>query len=232
MAPDGTGDDGVDPKRRRNQVVADTIKIVSTSLLGLTVGCAQCHDHRYDPIPQADYYRLRAVFEPAYDWKNWRRAAQRLVSLYTDADRAKARRDRGRARRSRRSTREAEAATALRSSRRELAKFPPNCATPRSRPLRRARRTSGPPSRRSCSRRTRALNVNAGVLYPVRRKTARGRAEGDDRRSSREAARARKPVEEFVQCPDRSAGHGAGDATCSTAATTTSRKARTSRPAS
>jgi hypothetical protein len=63
---------------------------VSTSLLGLSVGCAQCHDHRYDPIPQADYYRLRAVFEPAYDWKTWRTPGERLVSLWTDADRAKA----------------------------------------------------------------------------------------------------------------------------------------------
>src|SRR5207247_3774451 len=51
---------------------------------------AQCHDHRYDPIPQTDYYRLRAVIEPAYDWKNWRTPDQRLISLYTDADRKKA----------------------------------------------------------------------------------------------------------------------------------------------
>jgi hypothetical protein len=58
--------------------------------LGLSVGCAQCHDHRYDPIPQADYYRLRAVFEPAYDWKLWRKPSERLISLYTSADRAKA----------------------------------------------------------------------------------------------------------------------------------------------
>jgi hypothetical protein len=91
-----TGADGsatpavVDYDAVRNQVVADTIKIVSTSLLGLSVGCAQCHDHRYDPIPQADYYRLRAVLEPAYDPKNWRTPEQRLVSLYTEADRKKA----------------------------------------------------------------------------------------------------------------------------------------------
>jgi hypothetical protein len=91
MGADGTGTPALsDPDAVRNQVVADTIKIVSTSLLGLTVGCAQCHDHRYDPIPQADYYRLRAVLEPAYDWKNWRTPDQRLVSLYTDADRKKA----------------------------------------------------------------------------------------------------------------------------------------------
>src|SRR5262249_35109377 len=46
MAPDGTASPGVDVKTARNQVVADTIKIVSTSLLGMTVGCAQCHNHR------------------------------------------------------------------------------------------------------------------------------------------------------------------------------------------
>ncbi len=90
MGADGTATPAVDQDTVRNQTVADTIKIVSTSLLGLTVGCAQCHDHRYDPIPQTDYYRLRAVIEPAYDWKNWRTPDQRLISLYTEEDRKKA----------------------------------------------------------------------------------------------------------------------------------------------
>ena len=74
----------------QNEVVAGTVEIVSGALLGLTVECAQCHEHRYDPIPQADYYRLRAVFEPALNWKKWKVPQQRLVSLYTDEDRAKA----------------------------------------------------------------------------------------------------------------------------------------------
>ena len=90
MAPDGTGDPVDDVNLARNQVVAEEIKVVSSSLLGLTVGCAQCHDHRYDPIPQTDYYRLRAIFEPAYDWQQWRPPAQRLYSLYTPEERAKA----------------------------------------------------------------------------------------------------------------------------------------------
>jgi len=90
MAPDGTGDNPPEANLARNQVMAETLKIVSSSLLGLTVGCAQCHDHRYDPISHEDYHRLRAVFEPAYDWKNWRGPNQRLVSLYTESDRKKA----------------------------------------------------------------------------------------------------------------------------------------------
>ena len=35
------------------------------AFLGLTVGCARCHDHKFEPIPQADYYRLQAFFAPA-----------------------------------------------------------------------------------------------------------------------------------------------------------------------
>ncbi|MBC8116630.1 MAG: DUF1553 domain-containing protein [Candidatus Saccharimonas sp.] len=85
MGPDGTGG-GVDQNVARNEVVAETIKITSTALLGVSVGCAQCHSHRYDPISQVDYYRFRALFEPAYDWKNWKPPAQRLVNLWSPAD--------------------------------------------------------------------------------------------------------------------------------------------------
>ena len=88
MAPDGTGSDN--KPSHRNQVMADTLKIVSSSLLGLTVGCAQCHNHRYDPISQADYYRLRAIFEPTLNWQDWRTPQQRRISLYTDQDRKQA----------------------------------------------------------------------------------------------------------------------------------------------
>jgi len=86
MAPDGTASGGIDQSVARNQVIADTMQIVGTSLLGLTVNCAQCHDHRYDPIPTADYYRMRAIFEPGLDWKKWRTPPTRQISLYTDAD--------------------------------------------------------------------------------------------------------------------------------------------------
>ena len=86
MAPDGTGS-GANNAEAKNQVIAETLKIVSTALMGMTVGCAQCHDHRYDPILQSDYYKLRAVFEPALDPANWRTPQSRQISLFTEADR-------------------------------------------------------------------------------------------------------------------------------------------------
>ena len=87
MVPDGTGSGAVDQPIARNQVLADAIQVVGSSLLGLTLNCAQCHNHRYDPIPQTEYYQIRAIFEPAYDWKNWRNPKARLVSLYSDDNR-------------------------------------------------------------------------------------------------------------------------------------------------
>jgi hypothetical protein len=53
-------------------VLHDTLEIVGSSLLGLTLNCARCHDHKFDPISQQDYYRLMALFTPAYNPKAWK----------------------------------------------------------------------------------------------------------------------------------------------------------------
>ncbi|MBP88370.1 MAG: hypothetical protein CMJ64_16920 [Planctomycetaceae bacterium] len=52
-------------EERRQNVMNELTGTVGSVLLGLQFGCAQCHDHKYDPISQADFYRLRAIFEPA-----------------------------------------------------------------------------------------------------------------------------------------------------------------------
>jgi hypothetical protein len=44
----------------RNEVLTERTDIIGLAFLGLTVGCARCHDHKFDPIPQKDYYRLQA----------------------------------------------------------------------------------------------------------------------------------------------------------------------------
>jgi len=48
----------------RDQWMDETVEHVSKGFLGMTLNCSKCHDHKYDPLPQEDYYRLRAFFEP------------------------------------------------------------------------------------------------------------------------------------------------------------------------
>ena len=49
-------------ERTRYDALDDMAATTGTAFLGLTVGCARCHDHKFDPIPQADYYRLVSTF--------------------------------------------------------------------------------------------------------------------------------------------------------------------------
>ncbi len=49
----------------RVEKLTDYVDTTSTVFLGLTVGCARCHDHKFDPIPQRDFYRMQAIFAPA-----------------------------------------------------------------------------------------------------------------------------------------------------------------------
>ena len=75
MAPDGTGSDIVNFVPERMEVVADEIDIFGSTVLGLSLKCARCHSHKYDPIPQRDYYRLWAIFKGAYDVHDWLKPA-------------------------------------------------------------------------------------------------------------------------------------------------------------
>src|SRR6266511_3260236 len=55
--------DEVLTKNQRADELHDIVSTTATAFLGLTVGCARCHDHKFDPIPQHDYYAIKAVFE-------------------------------------------------------------------------------------------------------------------------------------------------------------------------
>jgi hypothetical protein len=52
----------IDPEVARQEVLTEMTGAVGLAFLGLTVGCARCHDHKFDPLPQKDYYRLQAFF--------------------------------------------------------------------------------------------------------------------------------------------------------------------------
>ena len=58
-----------DQAERRHNLLNEMTGMVGSVVLGLQVGCAQCHDHKYDPLSQADFFRLRACFEPAIELK-------------------------------------------------------------------------------------------------------------------------------------------------------------------
>lgn len=56
---------GIDKEQFRVESIIDRVNTTATVWLGLTVGCAQCHDHKYDPISQREYYQLFAFFNNA-----------------------------------------------------------------------------------------------------------------------------------------------------------------------
>jgi mono/diheme cytochrome c family protein len=59
----------------KRDIIDDRIDVVCRGTMGLTVGCARCHDHKYDPIPTADYYSLYGVFDSC---------AEKMAPLPTD----------------------------------------------------------------------------------------------------------------------------------------------------
>ena len=63
---------GVDPEESLYEVLVDRVNTTATVWLGSTLGCAQCHDHKYDPFTQRDYYRMMAFFaNSAYDARSF-----------------------------------------------------------------------------------------------------------------------------------------------------------------
>src|SRR4051812_14612830 len=63
----------------------DRVDVVTRGFLGLTVGCARCHDHKYDPIPQADYYSLAGVFLDT-SYKEYPLVPKSVVDEFDQAD--------------------------------------------------------------------------------------------------------------------------------------------------
>ena len=63
-------DEPADPLQARYDVLDGIVATTSQVVLGMSVGCARCHDHKRDPIPQKDYYRLLAFFQDVTNMNN------------------------------------------------------------------------------------------------------------------------------------------------------------------
>jgi hypothetical protein len=63
--------------------IFDTLQIVCSSTMGLTIQCARCHSHKFDPIPQTDYFRMEAILTPSYRPDDWIPQMNRRLPIAT-----------------------------------------------------------------------------------------------------------------------------------------------------
>jgi hypothetical protein len=88
---DGTGESDGNPEEVRADryyAIEGTMQIVSTSLLGLTIQCAKCHEHKFEPIPHHEYYEFQAVFAGVFHHENWIKPNERIVLMPTPKEQA------------------------------------------------------------------------------------------------------------------------------------------------
>lgn len=88
---DGTDSSDGNPDEVRADkytVLEGTQQIIGSALFGLTMQCARCHDHKFEPVTQRDYYRQQAVIYPAFNVENWVQPKNREISTATAAERA------------------------------------------------------------------------------------------------------------------------------------------------
>ena len=84
---DVTNEDISDRPSDRYDAIFALMDKVSSSALGLTLSCARCHSHKFDPIPQRDYYRFLSLFTAAYNPSAWIQPKKRLLYTVSDSER-------------------------------------------------------------------------------------------------------------------------------------------------
>ncbi len=89
-APDGSGESDGNPlevKVDKYAVIEGSVQIVGSAFLGLTLQCARCHDHKFEPVTQEEYYGLQAILRPAFDFDRWLKPNERVIEVGTRAER-------------------------------------------------------------------------------------------------------------------------------------------------
>jgi mono/diheme cytochrome c family protein len=72
---------GIDPEQFRVESIIDRVGTTGTAFLGLTVGCAQCHDHKFDPITQREFYQLFAFFNSTLEDGHGKAAPEGMLEI-------------------------------------------------------------------------------------------------------------------------------------------------------
>ena len=83
-APDGTTESDGNPlevKVDKYAVLEGNVQILGSAFLGLTLQCARCHDHKFEPVTQAEYYGLQAILRPAFDPEHWLKPNERAIEI-------------------------------------------------------------------------------------------------------------------------------------------------------
>ena len=75
---------GVDPEQFRMEAMFDRMDAIGKGILGVTIQCAQCHNHKYDPLTQEEYYRIFAFLNDTHEAN---------IAVYTPDRAGEARRD-------------------------------------------------------------------------------------------------------------------------------------------
>jgi hypothetical protein len=79
-AADDTDENELNTSDIRHGIQQRTGEVLVSNVLGLTFACAKCHDHKYEPILQRDYYRIMALLAPAFNTERWLQPAQRVLA--------------------------------------------------------------------------------------------------------------------------------------------------------
>ena len=84
-APDGSGESDGNPDEVRTDrltVLEGNMQTAMNGLLGITIQCARCHAHKFEPISHEEYYRLQAILFPAYNPESWVKPNDRVLVVH------------------------------------------------------------------------------------------------------------------------------------------------------